>query len=63
MLTLPQTLLRNIRHLGAATAIVDGEAKLTWRAFGARVERAAGVLAALGIGRGAGPASARAPFR
>ncbi len=52
MLTLPQTLLRNIRHLGAATAIVDGEAKLTWRAFGARVERAAGVLAALGIGRG-----------
>ncbi len=52
MLTLAQTLSRNIRHHGGSTAIIDGARRLTWREFGARVERAAGVLAALGIGRG-----------
>ncbi len=52
MLTLAQTLSRNIRHHGGCTAIIDGALKLTWREFGDRVERAAGVLAALGIGRG-----------
>ena len=52
MLTLAQTLSRNIRHHGGSTAIIDGTQRLTWRGFGARVERTAGVLAALGIGRG-----------
>ena len=52
MLTLGQMLTRNIRYHGGATAIIDGTARLTWREFGARVERAAGVLTGLGIGRG-----------
>lgn len=52
MQALSQVLARTIRHNGDSTAILDGDLELDYRMFGARVARAAGVLAALGIGPG-----------
>ena len=52
MQALSHVLARTIRHNGDRTAILDGTQELDYQAFGARVARAVGLLAELGIGRG-----------
>jgi len=50
--TLQQLLERNVAKHGAAEAYVCEDRRLTWAEFGAEVERLAGGLAGLGIGKG-----------
>ncbi len=52
MLTLTSALQNAVRLHGGNRAIVDAETELTWRAFGGRIARAAGLLRQLGIGKG-----------
>jgi long-chain acyl-CoA synthetase len=49
MLTLTSIIGRTILQHGADPAIVDHERNLTWREFGNRIARAAGVLQSLGV--------------
>ncbi|MFE3543082.1 FadD3 family acyl-CoA ligase [Nocardia sp. NPDC059177] len=50
--TLPQLVTSAADRFGAAEAVVDGELRLSFTELAARVRRAAGALAATGIGKG-----------
>ena len=51
-MNLVRALASTVRHNGPRPALLDAERRYTWSEFGARVARAAGALAALGVVRG-----------
>ena len=50
--TIPEMVLSTADRFGDATAIVDGDLRLTFRELAARVRRAAGAFAGAGVNKG-----------